>query len=86
MRITRDLWKSALAPLPFLKSHRGPGLRRLKGIATDEDAGLDERLVVGPPGAEVRIGFGRQSVPQTVPAFRILIGRIASRFLLWDRL
>src|SRR5580700_6189952 len=45
------------AALPFLKSHRGPGLWRLKWTATDEDAGFDERLVVRPPGAEVRIGF-----------------------------
>ena len=45
------------ASLSFLKSHRGPSLRRLKWIATNVDAGFDERLVVRPPGTEVGIGF-----------------------------
>jgi hypothetical protein len=44
-------------PLSFLKSHRGPSLRTSKWIATDEDAGFDERLVVGPPGTEIGIVF-----------------------------
>src|SRR5712692_6863332 len=45
------------APLSFLKSHRSPCLRHFKWVAADVDAGLDESLVVRPPGAEVGIGF-----------------------------
>src|SRR5580693_5769329 len=44
-------------PLSVLQSHRGPGLRGLQRTASDEDVGLDERLVVGPPRTEVGIIF-----------------------------
>src|SRR5580692_1753521 len=44
-------------PPSVFKSHRGPGLRRLKWIATDIHAGFYERLVVRPPGTKVRIVF-----------------------------
>src|SRR5262249_56809733 len=43
------------APPSFLKTHRRPGLGQFKRIAADVDAGLDQRLVVSPPGAEIGI-------------------------------
>src|SRR5690349_10711141 len=43
------------APLSFLKSHCGPSLRSSKRSATDEDAGVLNCLVVGPPRTKVRI-------------------------------
>jgi hypothetical protein len=46
-------------PLSILQSHRGPSLRGLQWIATDEDVGLDQRFVVGPPRTEVGIIFVR---------------------------
>jgi hypothetical protein len=45
------------APFPFLKSDRDRILRHFKGIAANVYAGVDESLVVRPPGAEVGIGF-----------------------------
>ena len=50
------------APLSFPKAHRSSCLRHFQWIAADVDAGLDERLVVSPPGAEMRIGYRRSSV------------------------
>jgi hypothetical protein len=41
--------------LSFLKAHRRSCLGHLKCIGADVDAGLDERLVVSPPGTEMRI-------------------------------
>src|ERR1700687_2787083 len=44
-------------PLSLLQSHRGSSLRGLQWTATDEDVGLDERFVVGPPRTEIGIIF-----------------------------
>ena len=45
------------APLSFLQPHRGSSLRGFKRIAAYVDTGLDESLVVCPPGTEVGIGL-----------------------------
>src|ERR1700730_8667802 len=45
------------AALSLLKTYGRSRLRRFKSIGSDVDAGLDERLVVRPPSAEMRIAI-----------------------------
>jgi hypothetical protein len=52
------VWAILHTALSFLKTHRRSCLGHLKCIGTDVDAGLDERLVVSPLGAEMRIVIG----------------------------
>src|SRR2546429_13868 len=45
------------AALSLLKTYGRSRLRHFKSIGADVDAGLDERLVVSPPSAEMRIAI-----------------------------
>src|SRR5258708_12432825 len=45
------------AALTLLKPYGRASLRRFKSVGADVDAGVDERLVVRPPSAEMRIAI-----------------------------
>ena len=56
------------AALPAMHAHRRARRRRLERRAADVDARVDERLVVGPPGADQRASAAASSGCRSLPA------------------
>jgi hypothetical protein len=73
-------WAILHAPLSFPETHRRPCLGHFKRISDHVDAGLDKRLVVSPPGAEIRDRYRRFSGWQGLQVTRRSAGQNATVF------
>src|SRR5579862_3036120 len=51
-----SIWAVLHTPLALLNFYRGSGFRHLQRVTCDEDACLDQSLMIGAPGARVCVG------------------------------